>query len=176
MADKQPKAPVSHQPTEFVDVGEILGAWGLKGAFRVRSLTDFPERFNPGEVVYIQGAPHTILTSAWQKDGAIISINGIDTQEDAARLHRKMLKIPESSLKKLPAGTYYQFQIIGLEVDTIDGVKLGKITDILNCGNDVYVIKGESREILIPATRDVIKSIDLDKGSMVIEPIEGLLD
>jgi 16S rRNA processing protein RimM len=52
---------------------------------------------------------------------------------------------------------------------------LGKVTDILNCGNDVYVVKGESKEVLIPATKDVVKSIDLKTRKMVIEPIEGLL-
>jgi 16S rRNA processing protein RimM len=153
----------------------VLGAWGLKGAFRVRPLTDFPERFEPGAEVFIEGTPVIILSSNWQKDGVIITLAGIDTPGAAAKLRRKMLDIPASRLRQLPEGQYYQFDVIGLEVSTIGGTVLGKVTDILNCGNDVYVVKGEVKEILIPATRDVVKSINLKAKKMVIEPIEGLL-
>ncbi len=175
MAEKKPAKENPPQPTEFITVGEVLGAWGLKGAFRVRSTTDFPERFDTGAVVYIASEPHTIRSTNWQKDGVVITVDGVDTPEAAAKLRRKTLDIPQESLKKLPKGTYYQFEIIGLEVSTTGGAVLGKVTDILNCGNDVYVVKGEGKEVLIPATQDVIKSIDLKKGTMVIEPIEGLL-
>lgn len=161
--------------TEYITVGEVLGAWGLKGAFRVRPTTDFPERFKSGETLFIEGAPFSILTSNFQKDGVIITISGVDTPEAAAKLRRKTMDIPASELRALPEGRYYQFDIIGLEVQTVDGAILGKVTDILNCGNDVYVVKGEGKEVLIPATKDVVKSIDVKKGKMVIEPIEGLL-
>jgi 16S rRNA processing protein RimM len=176
MAEKKPRNQDAVKPTEFITVGEVLGAWGLKGAFRVRPTTDFPERFDTGEVVYLAGEPHAIQSTIRQKDAVIITIPGIDTPEDAARLRGKTLEIPQESLKKLPKGSYYHFDIIGLEVQTTDGASLGKITDILNCGNDVYVVKGEGKkEILIPATKDVVKSVDLKAGKMVIEPIEGLL-
>jgi 16S rRNA processing protein RimM len=62
-----------------------------------------------------------------------------------------------------------------MEVMTIEGTVLGKVTEILNCGNDVYVVKADNREILIPATKDVIKNIDLKSKKITIEPIEGLL-
>lgn len=162
--------------TEYITVGEVLGVWGLKGAFRVRPTTDFPERFEPGEVVYISGEPHPIENSNWQKDVVIITLAGVDTPEAAAKLRRKTLDIPASELRELPEGQYYQFDIIGMEVQTVDGSILGKVTDILNCGNDVYVVKAAGKkEVLIPATKDVVKSIDLKSKKMVIEPIEGLL-
>jgi 16S rRNA processing protein RimM len=162
--------------TEYITVGEVLGAWGLKGAFRVRPTTDFPERFDPGEAVFIDGVPNTIQSSNWQKGLVIITLAGMDTPEAAAKLRRKTLDIPANELRDLPEGQYYQFDIIGLEVSTTGGTVLGKITDILNCGNDVYVVKAEGKkEVLIPATKDVVKSIDIKKGKMFIEPIEGLL-
>ena len=175
MTNKSPNKEEPGKPVEFITIGEVLGAWGLKGAFRVRPLTDFPERFDTGAEVFIEGKASIIESTIWQKDAVIIKIPGIDTPDDAAKLRRKTLEIPQSELRELPEGQYYQFDIIGLEVLTTDGTVLGKVTNILNCGNDVYVIKGESKEILIPATKDVIKNIDLKKGQMVIEPIEGLL-
>ncbi len=175
MAKTSPENSPADKQTEYITVGEVLGAWGLKGAFRVRPLTDFPERFEPGAEVFIEGTPVVIQSSNQQKDGVIITLAGIDTPEAAAKLRRKTLDIPASRLRQLPEGQYYHFDIIGMEVRTIDGTVLGKVTEILNCGNDVYVVKGEDKEVLIPATRDVIKSIDLKSRKMVIEPIEGLL-
>jgi 16S rRNA processing protein RimM len=170
-SDKNPP----DKQTEYITVGEALGAWGLKGAFRVRPLTDFPDRFEAGKVVFIEGNPRTILSSNWRKDGVIITIAGTDTPEAAAELRGKTLDITASELHQLPDGQYYQFDIIGMEVQTQEGVVLGKVTDILNCGNDVYVVKGEGKDILIPATKDVVKCIDLKVKKMTIDPIEGLL-
>jgi len=175
MAKTSPENSPADKQVEYITVGEVLGAWGLKGAFRVRPLTDFPERFEPGAEVFIEGTPVVIQSSNWQKDGVIITLAGTDTPEAAAKLRRKTLDIPASRLRQLPDGQYYHFDIIGLEVSTTGGTVLGKVTEILNCGNDVYVVKGEGKEILIPATRDVVKSIDLKTRKMVIEPIEGLL-
>jgi len=175
MAETGSKKPRAGKQTEYITVGEVLGTWGLKGAFRVRPTTDFPERFEPGEVVFIDGVPNTIQSSNWQKGVVIITLAGMDAPEAAAKLRRKTLDIPASELRELPEGQYYQFDIIGLEVSTTGGTVLGKVTDILNCGNDVYVVKGEGKEVLIPATKDVVKSIDLKTKKMVIEPIEGLL-
>jgi len=175
MPEKSRENKQPGKQTEYITIGEVLGAWGLKGAFRVRPLTDFPERFEPGETVLIEGVPHVIQSSSWQKDGVIVTLPGIDTPEAAAGMRRKNLDIPATELRELPAGQYYQFDIIGMEVLTVDGVVLGKVTNILDCGNDVYVVKGETKEILIPATKDVIKNIDLKSKRITIEPIEGLL-
>jgi len=77
----------------------------------------------------------------------------------------------------LPEGQYYHSQIIGLEVRTVQGELLGNITEILTGkGNDNYIVQGNKGEILIPAIEDVVKSIDLDKACLIIEPIPGLLD
>ncbi len=175
MPELSPENSSLGKQTEYITIGEILGAWGLKGAFRVRPLTDFPERFEPGATVFIGGIPNVIQSSHLQKDGVIMTIPGVDTPEAAAALRRKSLEIPGTELHKLPKGQYYQFDIIGLEVVTTDGTLLGKVTDILNCGNDVYVVKGETKEILIPAVKDVIKNIDLKNKRITIEPIDGLL-
>jgi len=89
------------------------------------------------------------------------------------------IEIHRSQLQPLPQGQYYHFQLIGLEVETTGGEPLGNITEILTTEsgdvNDIYVVNGNRGEILIPAIEDVVKSIDPDKGRIVIEPIEGLL-
>jgi 16S rRNA processing protein RimM len=176
MTKTSPEKQPADKQIEYITVGEVLGAWGLKGAFSVRPTTDFPERFEPGATVFINGKPVVIRTANWQKDGVIITIPGVETPEDVAKLHRKTLDIPSTELQELPEDCYYQFDIIGMEVSTTGGTVLGRVTDILNCGNDVYVVKSEGKkDVLIPATKDVVKSIDLESKKMVIEAIEGLL-
>ena len=77
----------------------------------------------------------------------------------------------------LPEDQYYYDQIIGLKVKTTSGELIGTITDILTGeSNDNYIVQGERGEVLIPAIEDVIQSIDLEGGEVLIEPLEGLLD
>ena len=79
------------------------------------------------------------------------------------------------SLPKLENGVYYWDDLIGIEVVSINGVPLGRIESIFQTGsNDVYVIKQGDRELLLPALRSVIKSIDLGARRMEVEVPEGL--
>ncbi len=86
------------------------------------------------------------------------------------------MEIEQSQDHPLPEGQYYHHQIIGLQVMTTRGERLGNITDIITGkSNDNYVVQGVTGEILIPAIEDVVKTIDLERGCVIIEAIEGLL-
>jgi len=162
---------------EFITIGKILAPWGSKGKLKVAVETDFPQRFAPSSKIYINQQPMTIDSTEWHKGKAIIKLNTIDSIEDAEKLPGQLIEIHRSQLQPLPEGQYYHFQLIGLEAWTTQGELLGKITEILPTpSNDNYVVSGAKGEILIPAIEDVIKSIDLNKGCLVVEPIEGLLN
>jgi len=161
---------------EFVTIGEVVAPRGNRGQLKVKVLTDFPQRFAPNATIYVNRKPMTIDNTIWHKGMAIIEVHTIDSLEDAERLRGKMVEIPESQVKPLPEGQYYHFQLIGLEVWTTTEKLLGEITDILTAeSNDNYVVSGDKGEILIPAIEDVVKSVDLNRGRMVIEPLDGLL-
>jgi len=161
---------------EFITIGKIIAPWGIKGKLKVEVVTDFPQRFAPSSKIYINRQPMAINSTEWHKGKAIIKLNTIDSIEDAQRLRGQPVEIHHSQVYPLPEGQYYHFQLIGLEVWTTEGELLGNVTEILTAeSNDNYVVRGAKGEILIPAIEDVIKSIDLDKGRMVIEAIEGLL-
>lgn len=161
---------------EFITIGKVIAPWGIKGKLKVEVVTDFPQRFAPSSKVYINQQPMTINSTEWHKGKAIIKLNTIDSIEDAQRLRGQPIEIHRSQVYLLPEGQYYHFQLIGLEVWTTQGELLGTVTEILTAeSNDNYIVRGAKGEILIPAIEDVIKSIDLNKGCMVIEAIEGLL-
>ncbi|HEY82858.1 MAG TPA: 16S rRNA processing protein RimM [Dehalococcoidia bacterium] len=162
---------------EFITIGRILAPWGVKGKLKVKVETDFPQRFVSGAEIYLDHEPQVIESAEWHSGKLIIKLRSVDSIEDAQKLRGKLIEIPFSQLQPLPEGHYYYFQLIGLEVWTTGGELLGKISEILTTGsNDIYVVSNARGEILIPAIEDVVKSVDLDKQNMVIEPIDGLLN
>ncbi len=168
---------MKNNESEFTTIGQVLGTWGFKGKLKVSVLTDFPERFNSGENVYIDELPFTIEENGWLKGNALIKLKGIDKVEQAQQLVGKDVQISPSQNRPLAVGQYYHYQIAGLKVITTDGKELGVVTNVLTCSaNDIYVIKCDSEEVLIPATENVVKSIDLDKKIMLINAIPGLLE
>jgi len=160
----------------YVTVGRILGPWSLRGDLKVEPLTDFPERFALGCSLYVEGVAYAIERCRWYKGKVYIKLSGIDSATAAEALRQRFLEVPEEELKPLSEGEYYQFQILGLEVRTTEGQPLGKVTQILSTGsNDVFVVRGEGGELLIPALDDVVKAIDLDGRWIEVELVEGLL-
>lgn len=164
------------QDSEFIVIGRVAAPWGLRGEVKVEVMTEFPDRFSPGAQVHVDGCPMTIERSRWHKGRAIVKLATVDSVEAAERLRGRFLEIPQSQLRPLPQGQYYQFQLIGLEVWTTEGHLLGQIAQILPTGsNDVYVVHGEQGELLIPAIEEVVKSVEVGKGRIIIQAIEGLL-
>ena len=165
--------PQEHQ---LIVVGRVVAPWGVKGEVKVEVMTDFPDRFSPGEEVHIDGCPMRIENSRWHKGRVTLKLDTVDSVEAAEKIRGRWLEIPSSKLRPLPQDQYYQFQLIGLEVWTTEGQHLGRIADILPTGsNDVYLVQGELGELLIPAIEDVVKSVELEKGRIVVELIAGLL-
>lgn len=94
----------------------------------------------------------------------------------AAALRGKLLAIPQAEAMPLGEGEYFHHQILGLEVYTTTGERLGPIVEIMVTGsNDVYVVDRQGQEVLIPAIADVVQEVDLEGGRLVIEVVEGLL-
>jgi len=163
-------------PPESLVIGYIVGPWGTKGEMKVHVVTDFPDRFSPGRPVHIDDQPLEIESSRALKQHLIVKLAGIDTRTGAEDLRGSELTIPGADLRPLPEGEFYVFQIVGMDVITTGGRHVGRIVDLLETGsNDVYVVRGGQGETLVPATEEVVKSIDVEKRRMVIEAIEGLL-
>ena len=143
---------------------------------RLELLTDFPERFQPARRVYIRGSPYTIQRARRHRAGLLIKLEGIDSLEAAEGLRDATLQVPEAEAHQLPGGTYFHFQVIGLKVVTTTGEDLGEVVEILSPGgNDIYVTRGPRGEVLVPAIGDVVKSVDLERGVLTVEPLPGLL-
>ena len=162
---------------EFITIGRVLGHWGIKGKIRVSPMTDFPERFDSGETIYIEEQPYVIESTDWHKGNALVKLKNIESIDDAGEFTGKYFEISAAQVRPLKAGQYYHYQITGLKVMTTGGREIGAVTDVLTASaNDIYVVTGKDGEVLIPATADIIKSIDLTKKVMIIEVVPGLLE
>lgn len=153
-------------------VGKIRGVWGLRGDIRVEVLTDFPKRFDVGRIVYLEGRPAKVVRSRPAKKGLIIALDIVSNRTIAESLRGAELTIPSALLDPLPEGSYYHFQLIGLDVCTQEGENLGRVVDIITtAGNDVYVVSDDDErdEILVPALKENILSIDVSAKTMVVK-------
>jgi len=173
----QPEAdqPLADTPG-YVAVARVIGPWGLHGDLKVETLTDFPQRFAAGSRVFAGGVAYVIEKCRWQRGRALLKLAGIDSLTAAEALRHRLLEVPEDELQALGEGEYYHFQILGLEVRTTAGEVLGRVEQIISTGsNDVYVVRGERGEVLVPAVDDVVKNVDPAAGRIEVEAVEGLL-
>ncbi len=164
----------------YLAIGQVTRAHGLRGELSVTVLTEFPERFKDTDWVYLgneqEAEAYRLESYRWHKPNILLKLEGIDDRTQADQLRGLLVQVPVEEAVPLPAGSYYLYQLIGLQVVATTGETLGTLTDVIETGaNDVYVVRGEGKEILLPAIPDVIKSVDLTEGRVVVEVMEGLI-
>ncbi len=134
----------------------------------------------PGSVVYLscRGGMRQATVRSIKSVGRYFSISflDIDDIESTRPFRDSLVKVRRESIP-LENGEFFVDEVIGLTAVTTTGTVLGKVVDIIETGsNDVYVVKGRDREYLIPAIRDVVKEIDRERGRILIEVMEGMMD
>ncbi|MDU6854106.1 MAG: ribosome maturation factor RimM [Zhenhengia sp.] len=165
---------------QMFTIGKIVNTHGVKGEVRVLPSTDDVKRFGKLKEVKVENRTMTtyeIETVRYHKNFVLLKFKGIDTMNEAELLKNSLLKIDRKDALPLKKDEYYQCDLYGLRVVTDIGRDLGKLTDILMTGsNDVYVVRNEEKEILIPAIKQCILKVDLEAGEMLVHLLEGLED
>ena len=161
-------------------IGEILRAHGVRGELKVYPLTHNPRRFKKLSEVILQRGCETVRMPVRradvQPDIVVLSLEGIDTREQAERYRGYEVRVERAAVPLLGPDTYYYFELEGMRVFEGD-VFLGELTQIVQTGaNDVYVVKGPRGEVCIPALKSVVKQVDVEEKRMQVELPPGLLD
>lgn len=157
-----------------------MGIHGVKGAVKILSHAESPEIFNEDHAFFFKDrenrrSPCEIEWAKPHKRVVLASIAGIESREQAEKIIGHEILVDRAVLPEPEEGAYYWEDLVGLVVHTIDGLLLGKIVSIMETGaNDVYVVKGEDGEILIPALESVVKKIDLGEKIMEVDLPDGL--
>jgi 16S rRNA processing protein RimM len=161
-------------------MGRIVGAHGIAGGLKLVSYAGSLEVFAAGRtlVAKTETGDETVHEIAWtQAHGryALLGLRGVTRRRQAEALAGCDVFLDKTALPKLEDGTYYWADLIGLEVVSVAGRSLGRLESIFQTGsNDVYVVKGAGREVLVPALKSVVKTVDLTANRMVVDLPEGL--
>lgn len=152
---------------------------GVRGEVRVRPHTDLPERFTWLETVYVgevDPRPLAVEGVRFHKDLVLLKLGGYDSREEAAALKGELLQVPMTEAIPLAEDEYFLYQLIGLAVVTDEGESLGELVEVLETGaNNVFVVRGERGDILLPDTSEVIVDIDFENGRLTVHLLPGLL-
>ena len=163
-------------------VGVITSTHGVRGEVKVFPTTDDMNRFKKLKTVILDtGKEHKTLTIEqvkFFKNMVILKFKGLDNINDVEMWRQKDLLITRDQAVKLNPDENFIVDLIGLTVLTDEGETLGEMKDVLQTGaNDVYIVKtGAGKEVLLPAIKDCILNVDLEKGEMLVHILPGLLD
>jgi len=164
----------------LVPIGQVVGAHGINGAVKVHFYDIQPRTFTPGDslkMITPQGAQTNYIV-AWarpHKQHYLVGLKGVGDRDQAQALQGTRIVVRRSDLPALEEDTFYWADLIGMAVYTLEDRYLGQIESIIPTGsNDVYVVRTDEAETLVPALRQVIQSVDLDTRTMRVDLPEGL--
>jgi 16S rRNA processing protein RimM len=169
---------------ELVAVARVAKPRGLKGEVACDLLTDFPERFGWLEelVAVFPGGERRRLKLAghWlHGDRVVLKLKGFDSPEESAALAGCLLSVPESEAVELEEGEFYDWQLEGCRVKTVEGRAVGTVREVLHTGGEapVLIIRDEAgRENLVPLAESICVEIDVEAKLIRVDAPEGLLE
>lgn len=156
----------------YLRIGMIVRAHGVRGAVKVVPTTDDPARFSGLTDAFLElrdgYRPVRIRSASVRPDSVLLSLEGVDTCEDAEKLRNVFLAVDRAHAVSLPENTYYVADLVGCRVSDTNGRALGTVTDVLETGaNDVYEI--DHGKLLVPALKRVLAEVDTAQGRIVFD-------
>ena len=178
---------------DFLQVGVIANTHGLRGEVKVFPTTDDPKRFKKLKEVWLDTGNGMealeVSQSKFFKNLVILKFKGYDNINDVERHKGKGLFVTREHAVECEEGEYFIADLVGMEVWTQEGERLGEVADVMQTGaNDVYVVQvaadspyfprvpGKKKELLLPAIQECILDIDMEAGRMEVRIMAGLLE
>jgi 16S rRNA processing protein RimM len=176
---RRPEVESAARPSgETLAVGRIVRPHGVRGGLLFDAYSELVSVLVPDAHVFVGETKQLATVIGVRKHGKryLLELKGCTSLEAAEVWRSAEVSVAVENAPALPAGTYFHWQILGLTVITDEGVVLGQVAEILPTGaNDVYLVRGE-REILLPATQEVVLQIDPAAGQMIVHLLPGLAD
>ena len=163
----------------YVELGKIVGVWGVKGWVKLHSYTRNRVDIAKYSTWYLQEPRKktdpvaiNVISCREQAQGIVAQLDGVVDRDQATAMNGQTIFVKKTDLPKLPKGEFYWQQLIGLDVVNNER-KIGVVSSILETGaNDVLVIKQEQEgqaDVLIPYTDHAVTDIDIEKGTMIVD-------
>ena len=173
---------------EWLIVGLITSCHGINGQVKVKSLSDFEERFLKPGIRWLQKeneSPSKIeLTSGFKQPGKetyIVKFQGIKTRNCAEQLKNLKILVKTDKLPKLKKEEFHLLELINLKVKTLENNELktiGKVINLENEKNNLLVVElfKNQKEVFIPFVKEIVPLVDIKNNFLVINPPNGLLE
>ena len=173
---------------EWLIVGFITSCHGIKGQLKVKSLSDFEERFLKPGMRWLQKdneVPVGIeLVNGYKQPGKetfIVKLQGINTRSHAEQLKKYKILVKTDKLPKLKKEEFHLLELIDLEVKILenDDLKIiGKVINLENEKNNLLVIEiiKNQKKVLVPFVKEIVPLVDIKNNFLIINPPNGLLE
>lgn len=168
--------------TDLVTIGKIERPFGVRGEFKVRSLSDVPGRLDQLKQVQVlqptgQMVDRTVTRVRRAGSIYIMALEGVTTPQDAGMLRGGLIQVPRIPAARLSADVYFEYDLIGMTVENERGEEVGVLETILEIpDNHLFVVRKGTEEVLIPAAKSFVNSVDLTRRRMMVSGIEGLVE
>jgi 16S rRNA processing protein RimM len=174
---------LSEVDDDLVVVARVARTRGLRGEVVADLYTDFPERFaNLEQVIAIgpDGSRRSLqIEEHWfQGNRIIFKFASFDSIDEAKELAGYQLAVPEDERIELAADHFYEWELVGCRVESVDGTSIGVVSEVMKTGGvEVLLIVGDAqREYMVPMAHEICVEIDIARKRIRIDPPEGLLD
>lgn len=165
---------------DYILIGKVVNIHGIKGEVKIYPYTDDIDNLSNIDKLYLDeklSLEYNVENCRVHKNMLITKFKEISDPDVALKLKDKNVYIPKSDLEELEEGTYYIFDLIGIEIFDMDQNKIGVLEDVQNSGaNDVYEINTtDNKKIYLPAIHGVIKKVDIKNKKMYVDIMKGLI-
>ncbi|MBQ9059608.1 MAG: 16S rRNA processing protein RimM [Firmicutes bacterium] len=163
---------------EKILIGKITSAVGLKGEVKVYNYSDSTEIYENTPQIYVGDERMAVQSVRTQKNMVVLKLEGIGDRDAAEKARGRELFVTEEDLPELPEGQFYVRDLIGMEVFSDEGQRLGPVTDVIqNTAQDIFEIEMEDgRKVLIPKVDSYVLEIDGENRRITVHLQEGILD
>jgi len=165
----------------LVCIGKVLDAHGTDGELKVKPFTDTPSYYESRAAVIVDAGKglHSHAVRKIRNAGAlwVVALEGVADREAALALKGAELLLDASELRPLEEGEYFLDDLIGCEVEDLEGMRLGRVRGVIETGaNDVLEVATDDGETLVPMTAEVVRQVDVAARRIRIAPLPGLFD
>lgn len=165
----------------YTIIGKIINTHGVRGELKIHPMTGYIDRFFELEKVYIGEDKEklTVEKARYHKSFVILKLEEYDNINQVLLFKEKYIYVDDEDKMILPEDSYFIDDLIDCKVFDLDNREIGHIKDIIYTNkDDVYVVKSafNNKEYLIPAIKEFIKDIDIKNKTVIIDPIEGMVE
>ena len=162
---------------DWIPVGRVTRTHGLKGELKFFPADQDDLVVQKDQQIRLDETTFKIKSVRGVKSPFIVKFEGVDSIESAQSLSGQEVLVAKEDFESLPEGEYYRFEIEGLKAFDDTGKYYGVIEEIIATGsNDVYVVRGDGKEWLVPMIDSVVQNIDLEEGKLIFHCVEGLFE